>query len=147
MAQLRSHGVSEGKGVLGVPERLTKLLEIRAALPEIEASGDQHVAFRVRKKTFACDLDDHQGDGIESFCCESTLERQAELVRLFPGRYYVPDYVGPKSGVGLRLDLLEVNWEEVAGLAFSAFMLQAPRRLIDQFDAPSSFPDTRGSRL
>ena len=86
-----------GKRVLGDPRRLAHLLGICEALPEAELSGDQHIAFRIRKKTFAYYLDDHHGDGIVSICCKSTLGRQAELVAQHPDRYYVPDYVGPKG--------------------------------------------------
>ncbi len=53
-----------GKRVLGDPERLQQLLHICEALLEIDISGDQHVALRIRKKTFAYYLDDHHGDGI-----------------------------------------------------------------------------------
>jgi hypothetical protein len=126
--------MSDGNRVLGDPERLAKLLSICDALPEVEASGDQHVAFRVRKKIFAYYLDDHHHDGIVSLCCKSTLERQADLVGHHPGRYYRPDYVGPKGWVALRLDLPEVDWDEVAGLFFAAYRLQAPRRLVEQLD-------------
>jgi phosphoribosylglycinamide formyltransferase-1 len=121
-----------GKRVLGDPERLAQLLGICEALPEIEVSGGQHIAFRVRKKTFAYYLDDHHGDGIVALCCKSTLDRQANLMERHPGRYYAPDYVGPKGWVALRLDLRDVDWEEVAELIFAAYRLQAPRQLADQ---------------
>jgi hypothetical protein len=123
-----------GMRVLGDPERLSRLLAICHALPELVVSGDQHIAFRIRKKTFAYYLDDHHGDGIVSICCKSTLERQSELVGRHPERYYVPDYVGPKGWVALRLDLPEVDWEGVSSLLFAAYRLQAPRRLADQVE-------------
>src|SRR5262249_52939026 len=121
-----------GNRVLGDPERLAQLLDICEALPEIDVSGEQHIAFRIGKKTFAYYLDDHHGDGMVSICCKSTRERQAELVERHPGRYYVPDYVGPKGWVALRLDLPHVNWAEVTELKFAAYRLQAPRRLAEQ---------------
>jgi phosphoribosylglycinamide formyltransferase-1 len=120
-----------GKRVLGDPERLARLIEICEALPGVEAWGDQHIAFKVRKKTFAYYQDDHHQDGIVSFCCKSTLDRQAELVGRLPMRYFVPDYVGPRGWLALRLDLPEVDWDEVSGLAFAAYRLQAPKRLIE----------------
>lgn len=123
-----------GKRVLGDSERLERLLGICEGLPEIEVSGDQHVAFRIRKKTFAWYLDDHHGDGIVAICCKSTLARQAELVARHPDRYYVPDYVGPKGWVALRLDRKSVDWDEVAALLFAAYRLQAPRRLAEQVE-------------
>jgi phosphoribosylglycinamide formyltransferase-1 len=121
-----------GKRVLGDPARLAQLLGICEALPELDVSGDQHIALRIRNKTLAYYLDDHHGDGIVSLCCKSTRERQSELVRRHPDRYYVPDYVGPKGWVALRLDLPEVDWDEVAELVFAAYKLQAPRRLAEQ---------------
>jgi hypothetical protein len=71
-------------------DRLTKLLGLCEALPEIDVSGDQHLAFRIRKKTFAYYLNDHHGDGIVSICCKSTTQRQQDLVSREPERYYVP---------------------------------------------------------
>jgi hypothetical protein len=121
-----------GKRVLGDAKRLARMLAICDALPEIEVSGDQHLALRIRKKTFAWYLDDHHGDGIVSICCKSTLARQRELVARHPDRYYVPDYVGPKGWVALRLDRPIVHWEEVAAVLIEAYRLQAPRRLAEQ---------------
>jgi hypothetical protein len=121
-----------GNRVLGDPERLAQLLGICEALPEIEVSGGQHIALRIRKKTFAYYLDDHHGDGIVSICCKSTLDRQARLAGRHPGQYYVPDYVGPKGWVALRLDLPDVDWDEVAELVSAAYRLKAPRRLGEQ---------------
>lgn len=122
------------KRSLGDPERLTQLLSICEALPEIDISGDQHLALRVRGKTFAYYLDDHHGDGIVSLCCKSTPQRQRELVSRHPGKYYVPAYVGPKGWVALRLDLPFIDWDEVADLVFNAYRLQAPRRLAEQIE-------------
>jgi hypothetical protein len=123
-----------GKRVLGDPKRLARLLGICRALPEIDISGDAHLALRVRKKIFAYYLDDHHGDGIVSICCKSTLPRQAELVARHPDRYYVPAYVGPRGWVALRLDGRKVDWNEVADLVFTAYRMQAPRGLAEQIE-------------
>ena len=123
-----------GKRVLGDKGRLAQLLGISEALPEIDVSGDQHLTFRIRKKVFAYYLDDHHGDGLVSISCKSTRDRQAELVGRHPDRYYVPDYVGPRGWVALRLDLPEVDWDEVAALVFAAYCIQAPRRLAEQVE-------------
>jgi phosphoribosylglycinamide formyltransferase-1 len=129
--------------VLGDPDRLATLLNLCHGLPETDVSGDQHIAFRIRKKIFAYYLDDHHGDGIVSICCKSTLDRQAELVSRHPERYYVPDYVGPRGWVALRLDLADVAWDEVASLMSAAYRLQAPRRLAERVKPP---PEDRSSR-
>jgi hypothetical protein len=123
-----------GKRVLADPNRVARLLAICQSLPEVDISGDQHLALRVGKKIFAYFLDDHHGDGIVSICCKSTLERQAELVARHPKKYYVPAYVGPRGWVALRLDLAKVDWDEVAGLVFAAYRMQAPRRLAEQVE-------------
>ncbi len=41
---------------------------------------------------------------------------QAALVSGDPKRFFVPPYVGHRGWVGLRLDVGEVDWDEVAGL-------------------------------
>ncbi len=115
-------------------DRLAKLLGICEALPEIDVWGDQHLAFRIRGKTFAWYLSDHHGDGIVSICCKATPEHQGKLVARDPERYYVPSYVGPKGWVALRLDLPRIDWGEVAKLLFDAYRLQAPRRLAAQVE-------------
>jgi hypothetical protein len=125
--------MSRHDGRLGNPRRLARLLGIAEALPEIDITphGD-HQAFRVRKKTFAYFHDNHHGDGLVAICCKSSLDRRDELVARYPGRYYVPAYLGPRGWVALRIDLPEIDWDEVADLLFTAYRLQAPRRLADQ---------------
>src|SRR5262245_34629981 len=115
-------------------ERRARLSGIIEALPEVEGPGEQHLAFRVRRKTFAYYLNDHHGDGIVSICCKATLEQQQELVAKAPERYYVPAYLGPRGWVALRLDLADVDWGEVTILHENAYRMQAPRRLVDAYD-------------
>jgi hypothetical protein len=113
--------------------RLEKLLGIAEALPEVDIRSEgQHRGFRVRGKGFAWYLYDHHGDGVVSLSAKSTRERQRELVASDPKRFFVPAYVGPAGWVGLRLDLPGIDWDDVADLLFTAFRLQAPRRLADQ---------------
>ena len=119
-----------GKRVLGDPERMSILLGICDGLPEVEISGDQHIAFRVRKKTFAYYQDDHHGDGVVCLVCKSAEKRQAELVAGHPERYFVPGYLGTKGWVALRLDLSVIDWPEVEDLVTVAYRLLAPKRLL-----------------
>ena len=58
---------------------------------------------------------------------------QAELVDQEPDRFFVPPYVGPRGWVGLRLDV-DLDWDEVAGVAEQSWRITAPRRLVSQFD-------------
>ena len=47
-------------------------------------------------------------------------ELQEALVSGAPERFFVPPYVGHRGWVGLRLDLPEVDWDEVAGVVEDA---------------------------
>lgn len=111
--------------------RRKRLIEICTALPEVtyDVAGNEHLAFRVRKKIFAYYLFDHHGDGMIAFCCKSNLSEQRRLVRSDAETFFVPAYVGPKGWVGVRLDLDDVDWEIVTELAQRAFQSTAPRKL------------------
>ena len=111
--------------------RRTRLKEICAEFPEVnvEAVGDQHLAFRIRKRIFAYYLYDHHGDGIIGFTCKSSLSEQRRLVRDDPETFFVPSYLGPRGWIAIRIDLDEVDWETVAELARSAYLALAPQKL------------------
>jgi hypothetical protein len=47
-------------------------------------------------------------------------ELQEALVSGGPERFFVPPYVGVRGWIGLRLDLEEVDWDEVAGVVEDA---------------------------
>ena len=54
-------------------------------------------------------------------------ELQETLVADGPERFFVPPYVGHRGWVGLRLDLPEVDWNEVAGVIEDAYAFIAER--------------------
>ena len=99
-------------------------------LPEVsyEPVGNGHLAFRIRKKTFAYYLFDHHSDGMIAFCCKSTLSEQRRLIRSDAETFFIPAYLGAKGWVGIHLDLDEVDWETVSELAQRAFQSTAPRK-------------------
>src|SRR5437763_17173979 len=110
--------------------RLARLTAICLALPEATRRDlGRHASFLVRKKTFAYYLDDHHGDGIVAVCCKVALGENADLAAADPARFYLPAYIGPRGWVGLRLDVGEVDWDEVAGLVVDSYRLVAPKRL------------------
>ena len=115
----------------GSLQRRTRLVEICRALPDIvvEVAGEQHLVFRIRKKTFAYYLFDHHGDGMIAFCCKSSLSDQRRLVKEDPISFFVPPYLGSKGWIAIRLDLDEVDWETVSELARRAYQDLAPRKL------------------
>jgi hypothetical protein len=111
-------------------KRRARLVKICESLPDVEISGKQHLAFRVRGKTFAYYLYDHHGDGRIALSCKAPPGEQRKLVEQSPANYFVPPYLGPRGWVALRLDLRHVDWGEVVDLVVTAYRLIAPRRLV-----------------
>ena len=111
--------------------RLVRLTKICLALPEASRvlSGD-HAGFTVRKKTFGYFLNNHHGDGIVAVTFKAAPGDNAKLVALDPTRFYLPAYVGPRGWVGLRLDVGNVDWDEVADFVGDSYRLVAPGRLV-----------------
>jgi hypothetical protein len=112
--------------------RLTRFSKICLALPEATRQMmGQHAGFQVRKKTFAYFLDDHHGDGIVGVNCKVLPGDNTALIAADPARFYMPAYIGSRGWVGLRLDVGEVDWEEVEELVTHSYKLVAPRRLAE----------------
>jgi predicted DNA-binding protein (MmcQ/YjbR family) len=111
------------------PDPRTRLVDICLTLPEAQASGDQHVRFHVRNKTFGYYLDDHHGDGRIALCCKVPTGDLDPLVALDPERYFVPPYLGSRGWIGVRLDVHDVEWDEIAKFVRVSYGLVAPKRL------------------
>ena len=92
-------------------------------------AGDQHIAFRVNKKTFAYYLFDHHGDDRIAFCFKSSLSEQRRQVRDDPEKFFVPPYLGSKGWIAIRLDSDQLDWEVIADFARRAYQAVAPRKL------------------
>ena len=111
-------------------QRLTRLTKICLALPDAARQiMGRHAGFHVRKKTFAYFLDDHHGDGIIGINCKVLPGDNTALIASNPARFYMPAYIGSRGWVGLRLDVGEVDWEEVKELVRHSYGLVAPKRL------------------
>lgn len=112
--------------------RLTRLSKIALALPGVtRLIHHSHAQFLVRKKTFAYFLDNHHGDGIVAVTCKVLPGDNKALAEAQPGRFYLPSYIGPKGWVALRLDVGEIDWDEVRELLLGSYTLVAPRRLAE----------------
>jgi hypothetical protein len=110
--------------------RLTGLTRITLGLPETQRKDmGRHASFLVRKKIFAYYLSDHHGDGIISVACKALPGDNAVLAAGDPARFYLPAYIGPRGWVALRLDVGEVDWEEVEELVTGSYLQVAPKRL------------------
>jgi hypothetical protein len=110
--------------------RRDHLVKICKSLPEvtIKAAGE-HLGIRIRKKTLAWYQFDHHGDGMISLVCKSNLSDQRRRIKADPETFFVPDYLGVKGWIGIRLDLVEVDWAAVNEILRSAYQVLAPRKL------------------
>ena len=114
-------------------ERLARLAEIAKGLPEAEwEQTGRHGTFRIRKRTFAYFLDDHQGDGIVGLACKAPAGAAQALIVADPTRFYPPAYLHHRGWIGMRLDVGDVDWEQVEGLLVESYLLTAPKRLAGQ---------------
>ncbi len=110
--------------------RLTSLSKICLALPDTtRRDSGRHAAFLVRKKTFTYFLSDHHGDGIVSVVCKVLPGDNAALTAAQPTRFYLPAYIGSRGWVALRLDVGEIDWQEVTELVAGSYRLIAPKSL------------------
>lgn len=110
--------------------RLTRLSKLCLALPEAARRDcGSHAQFTIRDRTFAYFLNDHHGDRIVAVTCKALPGDNASLVAAQPTRFYLPSYTGPKGWVALRLDIGEIDWEEVGELVLGSYCLVAPKRL------------------
>ena len=120
--------------------RLRRLQTICLALPEATEHTDgtpvlDHHArlaavFRVHRRSFAWFLDNHHGDGVVALVAKTAPGRASHLIKADGDRYYLPPYLRRSGWVGLRLDVGEVDWREVADLVEDSYRLVAPRRLL-----------------
>ncbi len=108
-----------------------RVKQICLELPEAAAQpSGEHIAFLVRKRTFAYYLNNHHGDGIVSVCCKVLPGDNAALAAAHPDTFYLPAYIGPRGWVGLRLDTGKVDWSEVKELVNGSYALVAPKRSV-----------------
>lgn len=116
--------------------RREKLVEIFSSLPEVEIQTlGEHLGVRIRKKSLAYYQFNHHGDGMISLVCRSTSNEQRRLIQSDPETFFVPDYVGSRGWIGMRLDLNEVDWETATELLRRGYQDIAPRKLAAMIDS------------
>jgi hypothetical protein len=111
-------------------KRLERLIKLCEGLPEVEVSGETHVGFKVRKKTFGYYLFDHHGDGRVALCVKVPAGKNRLYLENAPERFFTPSYLGSKGWVGLRLDGKAVDWGEVEALVKESYRQVAPKGLV-----------------
>jgi hypothetical protein len=96
----------------------------------VREDKNSHASFTVSKKVFAYYLNNHHGDGIVSVCCKALPGDNERLIAANPRKFYMPDYIGPRGWVGLRLDRPTVDCAEVRELVQGSYAQTAPKRLL-----------------
>jgi hypothetical protein len=119
-----------------INERLERLRRICLALPEAtERVSHGEPSWFVRdRKMFVTFADNHHNDGRRAFWCAAAPETRHLLLEIDPPRFFVPPYVGTRGWLGMRIDLDDVDWEQVAELVTEAYRLVAPKRLLALLD-------------
>lgn len=112
-------------------ERKARIVEIFTAFPEaaVEEWGSPHLAFKVRKKAFAYYQNNHHGDNMISLVCKAAPGELDFLLGLGENRFFKPSYLGIHGWIGVRLDLDEIEWDEIKDYAEKAYRLSAPKKL------------------
>jgi hypothetical protein len=112
-------------------EALERVKKMCLVLPEAECEIEsKHATFRVRKKVFAYFLDNHHGDGVIAVCVRSDKRENAQTIAADPKRFYLPQYIGPRGYMGIRLDTRRVDWKGVAERVNASYRSVAPKRLL-----------------
>ena len=111
---------------------LARIRELCLALPETnERLSHGSPTFFVRdKRPFVMVLTDHHGDGRFAIWCAAPPGIQGMLAGADPEKFFVPPYVGHRGWLGVRLDV-ELDWNELAGIAEDAFAQVAPPKLVE----------------
>ena len=115
---------------------LPTLRKLCLALPETteRISHGEPTWFVRGKKTFVM-YANHHHDDVLAFWCAAPDGAQETLVASDPERFFVPPYVGHRGWLGVRLDVLPIDWDQIADLVTEAYRVVAPKRLVDQLDA------------
>jgi hypothetical protein len=94
-----------------------------------------HLSLEVAGKRFGYYLYQHFGDdGRSGAVLKAAPGVQEILVAEDPDRFWVPAFLGRHGWIGIRLDLEEPDWDEVAGFVRDAWLLCAPRKVRRTFE-------------
>lgn len=120
-------------------KRKARLAALCEAYPETEAANrydTEHLSLEVAGKRFGYYLYQHFGDdGRSGAVLKAAPGAQEMLVEEDPDRFWVPAFVGRHGWIGIRLDLDEPDWNEIADFVRDAWRLTAPKRVLKSFDA------------
>ena len=102
--------------------------ELALDLPEVEESGEERIAFRVRGKLFAWAARERDGGGLGI-----RVEREEKQLILDsdPDVYFTSPHYEGWPGVQIRLEA--IGEDELRERLEDAWLIQAPRRLANAF--------------
>ncbi len=111
------------------------------SLPEVEfevgGDEDQHLGASVRNKRFAWYLDDRHGDGMVAVTCKAPTGVNTSMVDADPEHFFIPSYNGARGWVGIRLDVVPIDWDLVEDSLVEAYRMTAPKSLAGQLEKSS----------
>ena len=108
---------------------------IALSFPEVEESGDDGVAFRVRGKLFAWAARERDGGGLG---IRVEREEKQLILDANPEVYFASPHYQGYPGVQIRLEL--IDRDELRERLEDAWLIQAPKRLAAEFlgESPAS---------
>ena len=115
---------------------LPHLRALCLALPETnERLSHGEPTWFVRDKKVFVMFSDHHHDDRVGFVCAAPEGAQELLIANDPVRFYRPPYVGHRGWLGVRLDVPDIDWNQIADLVTDAYREVAPKKLVAEFDA------------
>ena len=120
---------------------LGRVRAIAMAQPEAEESLSHGMpCFGVTKgKKFAWVSLDHHGDGKTALLVKiSGIDEQQALIEADEARYYRPSYFG-SNWIGVRLDLGDTDWDDIADRIARSWRAVAPKKLTKFLDLADEF--------
>jgi hypothetical protein len=108
---------------------LPRLRELCLALPEVTEKLSHGEPTWFVRKVFAM-YADHHHDDVLAFWCAAPPGAQEALVAERPERFFRPPYVGHRGWLGVRLDVGEPDWAELAEIVTDAYRVVAPKKLV-----------------
>jgi hypothetical protein len=115
---------------------LETLRRLCLALPETteRLSHGEPTWFIRGKKTFVMYANHHHND-VLAFWCAAPDGAQEALVTADSERFFVPPYVGHRGWLGVKLDMGEIDWDQIADLVLDAYRTVAPKGLLASLEA------------
>ena len=120
---------------------LGRVRALAMAQPEAEESLSHGMpCFGVTKgKKFAWVSLDHHGDGKTALLVKiSGIDEQQALIEADEARYYRPSYFG-SDWIGVRLDLGDTDWDDIADRIARSWRAVAPKKLTKFLDLADEF--------